>query len=43
MKVASMIALGVKATDAQQALVRSDGNLREALSQFGTKAGSLSE
>jgi N-acetylmuramic acid 6-phosphate etherase len=40
MKVASMIALGVKAADARDALLRHDGNLREALSQFDTKAGS---
>jgi N-acetylmuramic acid 6-phosphate (MurNAc-6-P) etherase len=40
MKVASMVALGINATDARQALSRSDGNLREALSQFGAKAGS---
>ncbi len=42
MKVASMIALGVKAADARDALLRHDGNLREALSQFDTKAGSPS-
>jgi N-acetylmuramic acid 6-phosphate etherase len=40
MKVASMVALGINATDARQALSRSDGNLREALSQFGAKAQS---
>ncbi|MBZ6078509.1 N-acetylmuramic acid 6-phosphate etherase [Microvirga puerhi] len=34
MKLASLIALGVNATDAQEALARSDGNLREALSHF---------
>jgi len=34
MKVASMIAFGIKPADAREALARSDGNLREALSHF---------
>jgi N-acetylmuramic acid 6-phosphate etherase len=34
LKVASLIALGANASDAQAALARSDGNLREALAEF---------
>ncbi|MCB8822544.1 N-acetylmuramic acid 6-phosphate etherase [Microvirga rosea] len=34
MKLASLIALGVSPSDAEEALARSDGNLREALAHF---------